>query len=133
MARSSEGTGNIKAVDLKRGRGLFYNGRQGVRQLFSKTDLQYLSLILAIVMSLASVPPPAGLIIASRPSHPELTINICQPLQMFDPATNTLLARPASVLPEFVLRDQGANAVKETLRLVDCKIAPDTPPPKRPV
>ena len=104
-----------------------------MRQLFSKADLRHLSLIVAIVLLLASVPSTAGFVVVSGPSQPELTVNICQPIQMFDRVSNTLLARPATVLPEFVLRDLGSAAVKETVRLVDCKVAPDTPPPKRPV
>ena len=104
-----------------------------MRHLFSKTDLRDLSLILAIVMLLGSVPSTAGLVVVSGPSHPEWTINICQPLQMFDRVSNTLLARPATVLPEFVLWDLGSTAVKKAVRLVDLKVAPDTPPPKRPI
>jgi len=87
---------------------------------------------MAIVMLLASVPSNPGLVIVSGPSRPELTVNICQPIQMFDRVSNTLLARPATVLPEFILRALGSTAVKETVRVVDCKVAPDTPPPKRP-
>jgi hypothetical protein len=36
------------------------------------------------------------------------------------------------VLPEFILRHLGSTAVKKAVRLVDVKVAPDTPPPKRP-
>ena len=104
-----------------------------MKHLFSKTDLRDLSVILAIVMLLGSIPSTAGLVLVSGPSHPEWTINICQPLQMFDRVSNTLLARPATVLPEFVLRDLGSTAVKKAVRLVDLKVAPDTPPPKRPI
>jgi hypothetical protein len=104
-----------------------------MRQLFSKKDLHDLSLIFAIVMLVASIPSTAGLIVVSGPSHPELTANICQPLQMFDRVSNTLLARPATVLPEFVLRDLGLAVLKEAARPVDFESAPDTPPPKRPV
>jgi hypothetical protein len=102
-------------------------------RLFSKSDLRDLSLFLALVMLVASVPSTAGLVIVSGPSHPEWTINICQPLQMFDRVSNTLLARPATVLPEFVLRDSGSTVVKKAVRLVDFRLAPDTPPPKRPI
>ena len=104
-----------------------------MRQLLSKTDLRHLSLYVAIVLLLASVPSTAGFVVVSGPSQPELTVNLCQPIQMFDRVSNTLLARPATVLPEFVLRDLGSTAVKESVRLVDCKVAPDTPPPKHPV
>jgi hypothetical protein len=102
-----------------------------MRQLFSKAGLRDLSFIAAIALLLVSVPSTAGFVLVSGPSQPELTVNICQPIQMFDRVSNTLLARPATVLPEFVLRDLGSTAIKKTVRLVDCKIAPDTPPPKR--
>jgi len=104
-----------------------------MRGLFSKADLRALSLILAIVLSLGSAPSTAGFVIVSGPRHPELTINICQPLQMIDRVSNMLLARPAKVLPEFVLRELDSIVVKNPVRLADLKIAPDTPPPKRPV
>jgi hypothetical protein len=102
-----------------------------MRQLFSKADLRHLSLIVAIVLLLAGVPTTAGFILVSGPSQPELTVNICQPIQMFDRVSNTLLARPAKFLPEFVLCDLGSTAITETVRLIDCTVAPDTPPPKR--
>jgi hypothetical protein len=105
----------------------------GMRGLFSKADLRVLSLILASVMLLGSAPSTAGFVIVSGPSHAELTINICQPLQTFDLVSGVLLARPAAILPEFILRDLGSAVAKSEFRLVDFKIAPDTPPPKRPV
>jgi hypothetical protein len=88
---------------------------------------------MAIVMLLASVPCGAGLVVVSGPSRPELTINICQPIQMFDRVSNTLLARPATITPEFIVRHVGSIAPKETVRLADCKVEPDTPPPKQTV
>ena len=97
--------------------------------LFSKKDVQDISLIVAIVMLLASVPSIGGLAVLG-PSHPELSINICQPLQMLDRVSNTLFARPAAMAPEFVLDDLGITVVKEAARPVDFKFAPDTPPPK---
>ena len=85
-----------------------------MRQLFSKADLRHLSLLVAIVLLLASVPSTAGFVVLSGPSQPEFTVNICQPIQMFDRVSNTLLARPATVLPEFVLHDLGSPAVRES-------------------
>jgi hypothetical protein len=104
-----------------------------MRQLFSKSELRDLSLIVAVVLLFASVPATAGFILVLGPVQPELTINICQPIQRFDRVSNTLLARPATVLPEFVLRELGATAITETVRLVDCRVAPDIPPPKTPI
>ncbi|HEY6417670.1 MAG TPA: hypothetical protein VIX59_01600 [Candidatus Binataceae bacterium] len=104
-----------------------------MRYWFSKTDLRDLSLILAIVLLLAGAPSTAGFVVVSGTSRPQLTINLCQPIQMFDRVSNTLLARPAAVLSEFVLRDFGASVAKQVVRLIELKVAPDTPPPKRPV
>lgn len=101
-----------------------------MKRLFSRADLRDVSLVLAFVILLASVPSTAGLVIVSGPSQPEWTINICQPIQIFDRLSITLFARPANVLPEFVLRDLGSSPTEDTVRLVDCKVAPDTPPPK---
>jgi hypothetical protein len=101
-----------------------------MRRLFSKTDLRGLSLIVAVVLLFASVPSTAGFVLASGPTHPEFTVNICQPIQAFDRMSNRLFARPATVLPEFVLRDLDSIAVREAVRLVECRVAPDTPPPK---
>ena len=103
-----------------------------MRNLFSKTNLRDISAVLAIVLLLVSFPSTAGLVIVSGPSHPELTVNICQPLQTFDLVSSVLLARPATVLPEFIIRDVGSDVAKREFRLDDLKIAPDTPPPKRP-
>jgi hypothetical protein len=104
-----------------------------MRQLFSKGDLRHLSLLVAIVLLLASVPSATGFVVIFGPSQPEFTVNICQPIQMFDRVSSTSLARPATVLAEFALHDLGSPAVRESPRLIDFKVAPDTPPPKRSV
>jgi hypothetical protein len=104
-----------------------------MKRLFSKAISRQLSLALAILLLLASGPSTAGIVVLSGPRQPEITINICQPIQTFDCVSNMLLARPAIVLPEFVLHDVGSPAIRAIPQLVDCKIDPDTPPPKRSV
>lgn len=104
-----------------------------MKRLFSKAISRQLSLALAILLLLASGPLTAGIVVLSGPRQPEITINICQPIQTFDRVSNILLARPAIVLPEFVLHDVGSPAIRAIPQLVDCKIDPDTPPPKRAV
>jgi hypothetical protein len=104
-----------------------------MRRSFSKADLRHLSLAVAIAVLLVSVPSTAGFVIVSGPSQPQFTINICQPIQMFGRVSNTMLARPATVVPEFVLSYVGSTVVRETPQPADCKVVPDTPPPKRPV
>jgi hypothetical protein len=101
-----------------------------MRQLFSKADLRNLSLVVAIALLLASVPVTDGLVIVAGPSQPELTANICQPLQTFSLTLNTLLVRPAPTVPVFLLCDLGLAVIETTARRVDYREAPDTPPPK---
>ena len=101
-----------------------------MRGLFSKADLRALSLILAIVLFLGGAPSTAGFVIVSGPSHPELTVNICQPLQMFD--QSQYLACPSSDNPAGVRSSRPRlRRVKSAVQPIDFKVAPDTPPPKR--
>jgi len=86
-----------------------------MRRLFSKVNLRDLSLIMVVVWLFAGVSATAGFVVVYGPSQPELTINICQPIQMFDRVSNVLLARPATVLPEFALCDLGSTAMIETV------------------
>ncbi|MGH7780450.1 MAG: hypothetical protein ACREQR_11540 [Candidatus Binataceae bacterium] len=102
-----------------------------MRQLFSKADLRAISATLALVMLLGSVPLAAGVVIVSNPGRVELTANICQPIQMFDRVSSTLIARPAISSPEFVLFLVGLVAAKPIVPIVECKAAPEIPPPER--
>ena len=98
-------------------------------RLFSKTDRRNLSVVLSLVLLLVGMPSAVGLV-AAGPRQPELTINICQPLQTFNLTLNTLLAPPAPIVPEFVLIDVGSSVDATPARPVDHRAAPDTPPPK---
>ena len=97
--------------------------------LFSKTDRRQLSIVLSLVLFLVGLPSAVGLVVVG-PSQPELTINICQPLQTFNLTLNTLIARPVPIVPEFVLLDLGSSVDAAPARLVDHRATPDTPPPK---
>jgi len=101
-----------------------------MRQPFSKTGLQALSSVLAVVILLGSVPLTAGVVIVSGPIHPELTVNICHPIQSFDRVSSTTVARPAAAVPESVLFDLGWVSGNGTAPLTERSVAPDTPPPK---
>jgi len=101
-------------------------------QLLSKTDLQAFSLILALVLLLSTIPLSSGIVIVPGHDSPELTINVCQPTQLFGQVSNNILARPSVNLPQFVLF-LGAPLKATPLRVVEHNIAPETPPPKLPV
>lgn len=103
-----------------------------MRQLFSKSDLRALSSILAVILFLASAPLGVGIVVVAGPSHPELTVDICHPIQALDLVPALLLARPAAPVLESILRDCGSMTADTAPQLVELRIAPDTPPPKLP-
>ena len=70
-----------------------------MQHLFTKFELRALSSMIAAVILLGSLSLTAGVIIVSGPTHPEITVNICQPLQASCITTMTLLARPAPAAP----------------------------------
>ena len=103
-----------------------------MRRIFSNRDLRLLSAVLAVVLLLASVPISAGVIVLAGPTHPELTVDICHPVQAFDLVRGVLLARPAAAVPESALCDVGSIAADAAPRSIELLIAPDSPPPKLP-
>ena len=87
--------------------------------------------MIAVVILLGGFSLAAGAIVVSGPSHPELTVNICQPLQSSAPAASVLLARPAIVsMSDVVLADLGSLVVSALTRTSADSSGPDTPPPK---
>lgn len=104
-----------------------------MRHLFSKSDLRTLSSILAVVLFLAGAPLSAGVVVVGGPNHPELTADICHPIQSIALVPGTLLARPAVTVLESWLRDLGSMIADTAAQSVELRIAPDTPPPKLPV
>jgi hypothetical protein len=101
-----------------------------MRRLFSKTELQAFSSILALMLLLGTIPLTSGVAIVRTPSCPEITINICHPIQILNYASNNLLARPSVKIPQFVLFFQGSFKVTPALRVVERNVAPEIPPPK---
>jgi len=101
-----------------------------MRKLFSAADLQALSVVMAVALLLSTIPLTSGVVIVFGPAQPELTINICHPLQTFEGTSNTILARPAATGLGFGLPDFGFISLKPSTQPNDRNVAPDTPPPK---
>ncbi len=101
-----------------------------MRRVFSKSDFRTLSFGLALVVLAISLPVAAGVVIRSGHCQPELTMNICQPLQTFNPTLNKLLVPPAPSDPQFVLLDLGSSMEALPMHPDDHRAAPETPPPK---
>ncbi len=87
---------------------------------------------MAAVLFMASAPLTAGVIVVSGPSHPELSVDICHPVQSVDVIPGILLARPAPALLDSILCDFGSSGDDAAAPSSDLRIAPDTPPPKLP-
>jgi hypothetical protein len=101
-----------------------------MRQLFSKTDLHAFSSVLAFMLLLSTIPLTSGVVLVPGPSHPEFTINICQPIQILNHASNTILARPSVNVPHFVLFFGSSLKATPAVRVVEHNVVPETPPPK---
>ena len=98
-------------------------------RLRSNTNSHALSTALAVVLLLSTIPLTTGVVIVGGPSHPEFTINICQPTQLLGQASN-ILARPSVNVPHFVLFHQGSLKATPSVGVVERNAAPETPPPK---
>jgi hypothetical protein len=101
-----------------------------MRRLFTKSDLQSLGALMALAVLTTTLPLSVGTVVVSRHGQPQITENICQPLQTFNVVLNTLLARPAPGAPDLVLYETGSAPQSSSARPVDNREAPDTPPPR---
>jgi hypothetical protein len=101
--------------------------------MFPKTDVRVISLIVAAVLLLGSIPLDAGVIVTLSSGRPELTSDICQQPATMDRVADGLLARPAIAIPEFVLPLSGWVTPSAASRPLDYREAPDTPPPRQTV
>ena len=100
-------------------------------RLFSKSDLRALSSILAIALLIAGAPSTAGLVLFAGPNHPQLTIDLCHPVQSIDRAANILLARPAPTTIEHALGNLATVTAEAPLRIDSYISGPEPPPPKQ--
>lgn len=99
-------------------------------QLLSKTHLQAVSSILAVVLLLSTIPLSTCVVIVPGQGSPEFTINLCQPAQLFGQASNNIIARPSANAPQFILFLRGPLKTAPLAPVVDYHVAPETPPPK---
>jgi hypothetical protein len=71
-----------------------------------------------------------GLCIGPGPQAPEISLDLCHPLQAANPVADVVVARPASgsSLPEIFPR--GSIVEKPVARLINFISTPNPPPPK---
>jgi hypothetical protein len=80
---------------------------------------------------LDTIPLTSGVVFVPAPSHPEITVNVCTPIQMLSSALSSTLARPSVSVPRFVLFFGGSVKATPSGDVVECSEPPDTPPPER--
>lgn len=99
--------------------------------LFAKCRSQAMSALLAAVILLGSVPALTGVCIVSGPGHPQVTLDVCHPLQAFNTVDKVFLAHPdAGNIADPALDFQGTVPDRSMHKLIDLAFAPDPPPPK---
>jgi hypothetical protein len=99
-------------------------------QLLSKTHLQVVSSIFALMLLLSTIPFSTGVVIVPGQGGPEFTINLCQPAQLFGQASNNIIARPSANVPQFILFFRGPLRITPAAAVLEHHVAPETPPPQ---
>ena len=98
---------------------------------FAKCRSRAMSAVLAAVILLGSVPALTGVCTVSGPAHPQVTLDVCHPLQAFNAVDKVFLAHPdTGNIPDPALDFQGTVPDHSTHKLIDLRFAPDPPPPK---
>ena len=89
-----------------------------------------LAVLLASCLLLGSFSVVTGLCIKPGPQAPEISLDVCHPLQAANPVANVVVARPASgwSLPEIFPRRLIVE--RPVARLINFISAPDPHPPK---
>ena len=96
----------------------------------AKYRLRWLSGLLALCLLLGSFSVVTGLCITSGPAHPEISLDVCHPLQAPNLVTIVLIARPVSGLSEPLIFPRGAIVETALPQVTEFVLTPDPPPPK---
>lgn len=89
-----------------------------------------LSAFLAIAILVGCLSVITGLSITRGPEHPEISLDMCHPLQAPIVAASVIVARPAAEVSEPMIYPQGSIIEHPAARLVEFIFTPDPPPPK---
>src|SRR5208282_6199897 len=102
-----------------------------MRLLLTRFNLPSLSLLLAFCALIGSFSVTTGLRVVPGPDRPEISLDVCHPLQTLNLAATTLIAPPASGPTTPVLYEQGVIAQGPAAKTIDRIFAPDPPPPQQ--
>jgi len=89
-----------------------------------------LAVLLASCLLLGSFCVVTGLCFKSGPQRPEISLDVCHPLQAAKAVTNIVAARPASGLSLSAMFPRQSMVERSMARLIDFIFTPDPPPPK---
>lgn len=96
----------------------------------TKLDLRSISTALALCMLLSGFSIVNGLCVMPGPDHPQLRLNICDPVQTLNLAATVTIARSASSLRERAPCTRDAITPQPRIKIKSLNFAPDPPPPK---
>jgi hypothetical protein len=101
-----------------------------MRVQYSNLALRTFSSVLAIILLLSTVPLFGGIALTTSSNQPSLTVNICQPTQAVNHASNAWLAHPAISTLRFRIFCLGPATVTLGGPIIDRNVIPDPPPPE---
>jgi hypothetical protein len=102
-----------------------------MRLVLTWCKLPGVSLLLAACVLIGSFSVTTGLRIVPGPDRPEISLDVCHPLQTLNLAAATLIAPPASGPATPVLYEQGVIAQGPAAKTIDRSFAPVPPPPRQ--
>lgn len=88
------------------------------------------SALFALILLLGSAPLTTGLFVVIGPSHPELAMNFCHPLESATASAPILLARPASAAMRPALVEFERMRPDAETPLTEFSLEPESPPPE---
>jgi len=101
-----------------------------MRQPPTKFCSRALAVLLASCLLLGSFWVVTGLCFKSGPQRPEISLDVCHPLQAANPVANLVAARPESGLSLSAIFPRQSIVERSLPRLIGFIFTPDPPPPK---
>jgi hypothetical protein len=96
----------------------------------ARHGLRGLSGVLALSILIGNFSVVTGLCLTPGPDRPQISLDVCHPLQTPNLVANTLLARPAAGLSQPRIRSLGSVLELPSAKFTKNVFSPDPPPPK---
>ena len=86
--------------------------------------------VLALLLLIGSMPLTTGVSVGAGPSHPELAMNFCHPLERAATSGSLLIARPALAAIRPILVELERLQRQARAPISEFSLEPESPPPK---